>query len=233
MTNEQIGVYIKLLCYDWIDNGVFGNPDRLLMRLCNVQVDQDSLEEYEELKMAVLSRFMAHPSKDGFITNPRLQKEREKQDDFRKERSESGKKGAENRWGKPKTNTIAQPSIPNGSAMQEPMAKNGSSSSSSSSSSKNTTGELACWDKTKSLISRHGWEDKVNYALLKERHSALTDEELSNAVVGVMGWREGKKKTKEIATTQILNWFKKREEIAKRDPVAPEEYLDNLRKKCL
>lgn len=134
MPMDVRGMYISLLCYDWIEDGFLASEMHIL-----AQCDPDGSA------MAQLSRcFIRHPKKSGHLTNPRIQKERDLQLQHRSERSESGKKGAKARWinnlgdmatpDKKDGSAIAQPCFQNGTAMILPMAKNGSSSSSSSSS---------------------------------------------------------------------------------------------------
>lgn len=80
--------------------------------------------------LAIIERvkklFIPHPHDSQRLFHPRLQREKEKLDKLHKERSESGLRGAVNRWGREKRD-------PDSSAIDLPMAKNGSSSSSSSS----------------------------------------------------------------------------------------------------
>lgn len=139
MHPEVKGYYICLLCIDWLSDGFPANQMAALA-LFQYHDHHGNFREDDMISIAIaqLSEcFIAHPSKSGFITNPKLQKIRKEQQENRKERSASGKKGAKARWNKelPK---MAQPSISHGSAIQQPMAKDGSSSSSSSSSNNNT-----------------------------------------------------------------------------------------------
>lgn len=85
------GAYIRLLCYDWMNDGI---PD-------------------DDAKLASISRlgegwfkggstvlrvcFKHHPTKEGFLTNSRLQTEREKQDEWREKSKAGGLKSAESR----------------------------------------------------------------------------------------------------------------------------------------
>ena len=112
MNPEETGSYIRLLCHDWLGDGLAIGKTALAR-----------LGQVGEISDLVMSCFEKHPHKRGFVTNPRLQLEREKQQAFRNERSTAGKRGAEKRW---LSNGSAI--LENGSAMQEPMAKNGSSS---------------------------------------------------------------------------------------------------------
>lgn len=119
MSNQELGCYIKLLCYCWREGSVPSDIPRIA-RLCGESVDAMAL-----LWSAIGSCFIELDSKPGRLINPRLDKERKKQEEYRKERSESGRKGAISRW-----------SGKNGSAMAKHMAQNSSLSSSSSSSNK-------------------------------------------------------------------------------------------------
>jgi hypothetical protein len=134
MSSEVRGIYITLLCVDWIDNGLpekrtawlsmggysFFKPDGTLRA-----------REDAEAVMAELSVcFTAHPERPGFVTNQRLQKERVIQRAHRLERSRSGKRGAANRWVKPENHAS------DSSAIKEPMANDGSSTASASSTAK-------------------------------------------------------------------------------------------------
>ena len=112
---EERGAYITLLCHSWIE-GFIPNDIKKLSILCNV-----TEEKMAQLWLAISPCFK-NGKKNNKLFNPRLKKERKKQIDFNKERIKSGKKGAKIRWEKGDS-----------SAIEQPMAKNGSSSSSSSS----------------------------------------------------------------------------------------------------
>ena len=135
MTNQEVGCYIKLLCYCWKEGSVpsdikklarlCGEPEELMAELwlslkpCFKIINDGGGEKGDGSAMLSHSRAI----------NMRLDKERKKQEAHRKERSRSGQKGAKTRWGKGKKKdslAITQP-------LAEPIAENGSSSSSSSS----------------------------------------------------------------------------------------------------
>ena len=122
MPNEAFGMYIKLLCLDWINDGI-PKDTKVIMRLAgfdwsDFQGNPRSANEYEVCLSHIKSRFAPHPEKPGFVTNPRLFRERVKQKAFHEERSSSGKEGARVKW-------LGHKSA-NGSAINQPMAKNGS-----------------------------------------------------------------------------------------------------------
>jgi uncharacterized protein YdaU (DUF1376 family) len=123
MNNQEVGCYIKLLCFCWKQGSIPGDMAKIA-KLCNE--DENSMAQlWHSLKPCFIEN-----GNDGRFYNKRLEKERKKQIEFKKERSESGYKGAVSRWGKKKksknSSAIAQP-------LREPMANHGPSSSSSSS----------------------------------------------------------------------------------------------------
>lgn len=133
MTNQEIGCYWKLSCYCWIE-GSIPSDLRKMAKLC-----EEDGSAMAQLWQAICKCFVPHPTEPERLVHPRLEKEREKQELNRRERSESGKKGAKSLWNKKLSSdgsamppAMAQP-------YQEPMALDGSSSSSSSSSSSYNT----------------------------------------------------------------------------------------------
>ena len=118
MNNAEVGCYIKLLCFCWKQGSIPDNIDRLA-RLCNEKYDVMA-----QLWLAIKPCFK-NGDIEGRLIHQRLEKERQKQIEFRQERAESGRKGADIRWKKKK----------NSSAMAKPMAKPMANHSSSSSTS--------------------------------------------------------------------------------------------------
>jgi len=117
------GLYVDLLCYCWRE-GYIPADISAIAQLCGCH-DLAMIEQCLELFCAT-----DDPTK---LTHKRLEKERVKQNDHRNERSESGKKGAKARWNKGKQQQTKQDSSANGSAIKQPLAKNGSSSSTATS----------------------------------------------------------------------------------------------------
>jgi uncharacterized protein YdaU (DUF1376 family) len=149
-TAAEVGGYWLLLSYAW-QNEDCGLPDNdeVLARLSRLNEDW-----FGENGQRVRSKFRAN---EGRLYNLRLLEERAKQDDHRAKQSESGRRGAEKRWGKerreqPRDGDHAGDGNPNGVATEKddfdgvamgspsdldgnpidsPMAKNSSSSSTS------------------------------------------------------------------------------------------------------
>lgn len=117
MSHELRGMYITLLCIDWLEDGF--PKDRMLSLCGGIAMGEDQHEVgINKVKFIVDSLaecFICHPSKKGFLTNKRLLKEREKQGLYRQKQKEN----ADMRWHKP------------GNAVGLPNACSSSSSSSS------------------------------------------------------------------------------------------------------
>ena len=122
MTLEQEGAYIHLLAHCW-ESEDCGLPDddKQLAILSRMG------ERWFSESAAVKECFVGHPTRKGRLINSRLYRYRKELRGKQRERAASGRKGANSRW---KTASKEY-----GSAIEEPMAKHGSSSSSSSSSS--------------------------------------------------------------------------------------------------
>lgn len=128
MSNQEVGCYIKLMAYCWREGSIPADVAKIA-RLCG----EDS-SAMAQLWLSIKQCFVLANGSHDRLTHPRLEKEREKQSEFKKERAEAGKKGAAARWNKGKEDDKASGSA-NGSAMAEGMANDASSSSSSSSMS--------------------------------------------------------------------------------------------------
>ena len=168
------GAYIQLLCFAWQapDCGL-PDDDKELAQLSKLGEDWAG-----ESGKRVRSKFRAE---GGRLYNERLLEERHKQDEHRAKQSESGRRGAEKRWGKkgpdsqPKSGqhhgtgngdpngvaidrvAIGPPSFQDGKPIISPMAKNSSSSSSSSKHKTNhSSDEPETWDIAPDLCATAG-----------------------------------------------------------------------------
>ena len=134
MNPEIRGLYITLLCVDWIQDGFDPGPNwfrGLTLAGFEWHEDDGAFRETDKAIAQLSGCFVPHPTKEGFVTNPRLLKERAGQATRSAERAKAGRKGADNRWKVNNNNKLAS----DGRAIAQPMANDGSSSSSSSSSS--------------------------------------------------------------------------------------------------
>jgi len=123
MTFEERGIYITLLCSCWIQGSIPADPSKILRLLPGFTGD--------ELPMIIMDRFQEMEGNPERLINNRLEKERQKQEDFREIKSESGKRGAQKRWEnhekKPSDSATLGNRPSNGCAIVLPMAKNSSS----------------------------------------------------------------------------------------------------------
>lgn len=120
MSNQEIGCYIKLICFCWREGSIPSDIAKIA-RLCGEDSSAMAL-----LWVSIKPCFGEADGSPDRLVHKRLQAEREKQLAFKAERSAAGKRGAESRWNKARQD--------DGSAIAKPLAKHASSSSSSSSS---------------------------------------------------------------------------------------------------
>lgn len=117
MTLEEEGAYRRLIDFCWL-HGSLPNNVAKLAPMCKIDGSRMAL-----LWPAIEPCFRTDPNDFNRLIHPRLERERRKQDDYRKDKSRAGKAGAKARWEKEQ----------NGTPTFLPMAKHGSSSSSASS----------------------------------------------------------------------------------------------------
>lgn len=115
MTNSEVGAYIRLLSHQWVNGGLNSDPNRLANA-----VGTGLLEVWDDIK----HKFEL--CEDGKYRNPKLEKVRQAQINYRNKQSEAGKKGAAKRWD----------SNPNSNPNSKKVALQSSSSTSSSVSQK-------------------------------------------------------------------------------------------------
>lgn len=113
MSNQEVGAYIRLLAYQWVNDGIT-SVEHKLNRILGKELD--------DVWAGVEHKFEL--CDDNMYRNPRLERSRVELEEYKKRCSDAGKIGAAKRWH----------SDPNATAMR----KNDSSSSSSSSKDQNT-----------------------------------------------------------------------------------------------
>ena len=89
---EEVGVYFKLLMYEWVNKTIPNNMVRM------ARVSGLSPTKFTKTFKIISPKFV-EKDEENFI-NLRMEKIREDQDNYRKKQKESGKKGAKKRWGK-------------------------------------------------------------------------------------------------------------------------------------
>lgn len=138
MSAEEVGYYIKLLCIDWLEDGF---PKDCLLRLVGYDfyddVDDDGNKKSSKILATLETCFVNHPIKHGFLTNPRLQKERKKQHDRSVVASVNGANGGKSKQ-RNRLHEVANARV----LLRNSSSKSVANSSSSSSSSTPVTSSL-------------------------------------------------------------------------------------------
>lgn len=138
MSLEEEGIYIRLLAYCWREGSIPADPV-LIARLVGKSANGNAIE-------VVKKCFDVSAKNPSRLIHHRLEKERRKQAENRKNKSEGGKRGANSRWRKGVTDdgiAITMPSQNDGIPTVLPMAENGSSSSISSSISVSSSSSIS------------------------------------------------------------------------------------------
>lgn len=87
MSDDEIGVYIKMLAFQWVKGGLPADPKTIRIAINSRKNPSEN----------VLKKFTV--SEDGLLRNERLEQERQKQATFRESRADNAKKG----WAKKRT----------------------------------------------------------------------------------------------------------------------------------
>lgn len=124
MSLQEVGAYIRLLCYEW-DNGSIPDDPAERARIMGCSKGQEAVLWNRVEKKFTLAA-------DGYI-NDRLEEERRKQFEYRRRQSDRGIAGATGRW---KRKHSQSDGTSNGASIPQAMLADGLSFSSSSSSSK-------------------------------------------------------------------------------------------------
>jgi len=105
LSAEEVGVYIRLLCYQW-SRGAIPEDAAKLARIAGINVTPDTLQKFPNGQ------------------NARLEFERKKQSEYREEKARAGKAGAEKRWHNHSTPIV----LPMANTMANTMANDSSPS---------------------------------------------------------------------------------------------------------
>jgi uncharacterized protein YdaU (DUF1376 family) len=111
MVPEETHVYVWLLCKDWEDGGIVFD-EKKLAHYCRLTRPRFR-KAWETVKDSFVER-------NGRLYNPRLERERKKQAEFKEIMSKSGRVGAQKRWGNGKPSHSHPNSHPNDGAIAKP-----------------------------------------------------------------------------------------------------------------
>lgn len=104
LTLEQRGAVRTLRDYQWIEGPLVDDPVQL------AQVLGVPVKQFKEIWPAI-ERFFP-PSRPGYLADPELEAKRKDDEEYRRQAQESGRRGAEARWGKQKGGDRAPHSPP-------------------------------------------------------------------------------------------------------------------------
>ena len=173
MSNTEVGIYIRLLSYCWLE-GTLPLETAALAHMARMQVKQfTKLWENSTVKTCF------HIGDDGRLHHKRLDGEREKQESYRRRQSDKGKASAAARG-----STAVQPNGNHGSTtVQPPVQPEGNSSSPSPISSLQTAVTSArvvsddeLGDRARELLEHYGewYREERHGARLRLIQNALT-----------------------------------------------------------
>lgn len=196
MDADEVGMYIFLMSACWIEESL-PNNEKDLAKIARV-TPKKFKKSWESRIQKCFTK-----NKNGEWIHPRLEKERQKQREYKNKKVAAGRKGAEKRWSDDSIakninneehgSAIAMPENKNSSAIDLPVAKNSSSSSSATSSpnKKNPSGSKRKTFKPPSL-------DEVHDYLVEEKGYptalAKTVSEMFWSSYEMKDWKVGKAK---------------------------------------
>ena len=146
MTDQEVGVYIRLLSHQWVNGSIHSDPNRL----CSIAISL--LDVWQELS----SKFVL--GEDGRLRNARMESERQKQAEYREKRRAAGSKG-----GKAKSDNAKTSSKDGSKTPSKPVAKAYPSSSSSSSSLTSTSTSTSSTKESTPLSGTPDYRIPIDY----------------------------------------------------------------------
>jgi uncharacterized protein YdaU (DUF1376 family) len=187
MSLNERGAYITLMCFCWREGSIPSDLESL-SALCGVDIDTMS-----GIWKRVQKCFNPHKKNEQRLIHFRLEKERKKQKEHSKKRSEAGLKGAKTRWvGNDTTDSKCH-----SNAIQKPMAKNSFSSSISSSSSitnpPTPKGEKASFKKEFDRFWQPYPKKENMPGAMKAFERAIRSADVSEILSGIEAWKKSGK----------------------------------------
>ena len=90
MTNEQVGMYVKLLCYQWMEGSI---PEKSSSAIAVLRLGWGDTSEMTDFHEVVSGCFVKHPTEKGRLINKRLDKIRLEQEEISLRKQEAGRAG--------------------------------------------------------------------------------------------------------------------------------------------
>jgi|GEM_PF-6178290 len=119
MTNEEAGIYIRMLCYQWENDSITSDLNRFPFRL-PISNPSNNTGWGSEIPPMVLENFKMDAK--GKLRNERMVETKKEVIEKLDKQINGGRKGAENRWGKGGDNDELPNEVPNSSPHGLPMA---------------------------------------------------------------------------------------------------------------
>ena len=192
MTDQEVGVYIRLLSHQWINGSLHSDPNRLANG-----VAIGVLQVWDEIE----HKFPL--DNDNRRRNKRLEETRKQQQDYRDKQSEAGREGAKKRWAKDNKLIGKTNGDPNGDPNGENIALQSSTSSSTSSSTTSSVDNADKKPKTK-RFQKPSLAEVTEYCLERNNHvdpNKWIDHYTAN------GWKVGKNPMKDWKAA-VRTWEK-------------------------
>ncbi len=178
--NKEIGVYVRLLNYEWVNGGLPTDLKEL------AQIAREKNQIFNKIWIKTVSSKFQDAGQNKFI-NRKMEEVREKQRKYREVQSQRGKKSALKRWGENITGVITEPVIDSVKIRLQPDCNSSSSSSSSLNNNK------------------HNIPDSVFLEELKTKYYWI---DFNQTMIKIDGWlsvHPERKKTRRF----IINWLNK------------------------
>jgi len=90
MTNEQVGMYVKLLCYQWMEGSI---PVKSSSAIAVLRLGWGDETEMRDFNSVLETCFVKHPTEKGRLINKRLDEIRREQEDISLKKQEAGRRG--------------------------------------------------------------------------------------------------------------------------------------------
>lgn len=90
MTNEQVGMYVKLLCYQWMEGSI---PEKSSSAIAVLRLGWGDASEMTDFQDVLTNCFIKHPTEKGRLINKRLDEIRREQEEISIKKQEAGRAG--------------------------------------------------------------------------------------------------------------------------------------------
>lgn len=195
MNMEARGAYITLLSICWLE-GSIPNDEIICAQICGYRCQDDS-----SAIAKALTCFKVDDNDSCRLVHPRLDKERKKQVEFSKDRSEAGKSGAKCRWDK----QVTKVKLSHSSAIAKPSFANGKTMANDSSAFASSSAEDTIFTNVKNSIKSRASNLMEIETFFLELELQKSDAEWFWFKCEANGWTNGGEKIKDWKST-VRSW---------------------------